>query len=71
MKIKLADIIEKYGMDYIIAINLDIEGMTEISFEKAMCLDGRGIFIDKEKHIYTNDLPLDERKITLSKMFDF
>lgn len=69
MKIKIDDIIEKYGMNYATAMNLDIEGMKEISFEEAMCLRGRGILIDRNKDIYTNDLPQEERKRILSGIF--
>lgn len=65
MKIKIDNLIEKYGMDYATAINLDIEEKTEISFEEAMHLHGRGILIDEEQDVYTNDLPQDERKSSL------
>ena len=71
MKIKIADIIEKYGMDYATAISLDIKGISEISFEEAMHLDGRGIVIDSEQDIYTNDLPQEERKSSLAMIFKF
>lgn len=71
MKIKVTSVIEKYGMDYETATNLDMEGRTEISFEEAMCLDGIGILIDKEQDIYTNELPQEERKSRLSIIFEF
>lgn len=71
MKIKIDDIIEKYGMDYNSAINLDMEGRKEISLKEAMNLQGRGIIIDKEQDIYTNDLPHEERKSSVSMIFEF
>lgn len=64
-------IMEKYGMDYKTAVNLDMEGKTEISFEEAMNLDGRGIIIDKDQDICTNDLPQEERKSSLLTIFEF
>jgi hypothetical protein len=69
MKIRVIDIIEKYGMDYRTAISLDMKGKTEISFEEAMCLDGRGILVDKGQDIYTGDLPQEERKSKLLRIF--
>jgi len=69
MKIKVAEVIEKYGMDYNTAISLDVKG-TEISFEDLMHLDGRGIVIDKEQDIYTNDLGHEERESINSVIFD-
>lgn len=69
MKMKIEDIIGEHGMDYITAGNLNIERITEISFEDAMCLPGRGICIDKDQDIYTNDLPLEERKEAISMIF--
>lgn len=69
MKVKVEDIIEKCGMDYVTAGNLDIEEITEISFEEVMHLPGRGICIDIEQDIYTNDLPQEERKSALSEIF--
>lgn len=69
MKIKIDDIIEKYGMNYATAMNLDIEGKKEISFEEAMRLRGRGILIDRKQDTYTNDLPQGERKSALSEIF--
>ena len=71
MKIRAVDIIEKYGMDYKTATNLDMEGTTEISFEEAMCLKGRGILLDEEQNVYTNDLPQEERKLCLLTIFEF
>lgn len=71
MNIRIADVIEKYGIDYTTAVSLDIEGRTEISFESAMDLHGRGILLDKEQNIYTNDLPRDERRSALSEIFEF
>lgn len=69
MKIKVEKTIEKYGMDYIAAGNLDIKGITEISLEDALHLPGRCICIDKEQDIYTNDLPLEERELSLSIIY--
>lgn len=69
MKIKVENIIEKYGMDYITTGNLDIEGITETSLEEAIHLPGRGVCIDKEQDIYTNDLPLEERELSLSIIY--
>ncbi len=69
MKINIDSVIEKYGMDYNTALYLDIERKTEISFEEAMYLNGRGIFIDKEEDICTNDLPQEERKSMLLTIF--
>ncbi len=68
MKIKVEKIIEKYGMDYITAGNLDVGRITEI-LEGAMHLPGRCICLDKEQDIYTNDLPLEECESTLSRIF--
>lgn len=69
MKIKVEDIIKKYSMDYITAGNLDVNGITEISFEDAIHLPGRGICIDPEQDIYTNDLPLEERESFLMRIY--
>lgn len=69
MKIKVEKIIEKYGTDYITAGNLDVEGITEISLEEAMHLPERGICIDKEEDIYTQDLPQEERESALLRIF--
>jgi hypothetical protein len=63
-------IIEKYGLDYKTAVSLDVNGGTEISLEEAMNLDGRGIVIDKDQDIYTNDLPQEERKSSLLTVFE-
>ena len=70
MKIKLDDIVDKCGMDYTTVVNLYTEGKTEISFEEAMSLRGRGILVDKEQDIYTNDLAQEERKSELSEIFE-
>ena len=69
MKIKVEKIIEKYGMDYITAGDLDVGGITEISLEDALHLPGRGICLDKEQDIYTNDLPSEECESTLLRIF--
>lgn len=69
MKVKVEKIIEEYGMDYTTAGNLDVNGTTEISFEDAMHLPGRGVCLDKEQDIYTQDLPLEERKSALLQIF--
>jgi hypothetical protein len=75
MKIRIDDVIEKYGMDYAGALNLDVEGRNEgraeISFEEAMNLHGRGILVDKEQDIYTNDLAQEERKRSILAIFEF
>ena len=42
----------------------------KISFEEAMSLNGRGILIDKEQDVYTNDLPQEERKSNLLVIFE-
>lgn len=60
MKINVEKIIEKYGVDYITARNLDAKGITEISLEEA--IPRRGICLDKGQDIFTNDLPLEERE---------
>ena len=70
MKIKVGDIVDKCGMDYTTVVNLYTEGKTEISFEEAMSLRGRGILVDKEQDIYTNDLAQEERKSELSGIFE-
>ena len=70
MKIRVGDIVDKYGMDYTTVVNLYTEGKTEISFEEAMSLRGRGILVDKEQDIYTNDLAQEERKLSLSTIFE-
>ena len=71
MKIKVCNIVDKCGMDYTTIVNLYTEGKTEISFEEAMSLRGRGILVDKEQDIYTNDLAQEERKSSLSTIFEY
>lgn len=69
MKIKVEKIIERYGMYYITAGNLDEGGITEISLEDALHLPGRGLCLDKEQDMYTNDLPSEECELALSRIF--
>ncbi len=71
MKIKIDDLIKKYRVDCTTAINLDIGRRTETTFAEMMNLSGRGILIDEEQDIYTNDLPRDERKSALLEIFEF
>lgn len=70
MKIKVDEVIEKYGADYKTAKSLYVGRKTEISFEEAMSLNGRGILIDKEQDVYTNDLPQEERRSNLLMIFE-
>lgn len=69
MRIIIDTVIEKYGMGYNTVASLEAEGRKEISFEDAMCLDERGIIIDEEQDIYTGDLPREERKSNLLRIF--
>jgi hypothetical protein len=66
---KIDKIIEEYGMDYITGLDLDVKRIIEISLEDAMHLNGRCVLIDKEQDIYSNDLPLDERRSALQYIF--
>jgi hypothetical protein len=63
-------IIGRYRLDYKTAVNLDMKRKTEISLEEAMNLEGRGIIIDKEQDIYTNDLHQEERRSSLLTIFE-
>lgn len=63
------DLTKRFVFDYETSVDLEIRGIEDISFEDSMKLRGRGILIDSEQDIYSNDLPHDERRSVLYAIF--
>lgn len=66
MDIKNDKIIENIESEYRTDLYVGINNIRHMSIDDLMKIPGRGVLVDKEQDIYSNDLPRKERKSYLN-----